>query len=138
MAFAGPFASLDEAGQFHQCLFQFLVAFIPFFFWRRADVCTPAIGQPFGRVVKTGVFPSGRQVMRHSRFHEIARVVTFMVRFVGPAPVALDRIEGLQVAIGLLRSQNLGDPIVQSFPKTRLGFGNLLVLLCIDHQRHAH
>src|SRR5438128_3292095 len=44
----------------------------------------------------------------------------------------------LQIPVGFLRRQDLGDPIVESGAHLRLGLNDLIIALRIDHERNAH
>ena len=72
------------------------------------------------------------------RFDEIAGRVALVVALVGPGPPSAQRVVGLQVAVGLLGGEDLGDPIVEFFADGSLCGEDLLVTLRIEHHRQAH
>ena len=137
-ALAGSFFGVDEFRQADQGLFEFLVAVVPRLLRGRPDMIAPAIGQPPGRTVHAVVALAGHEVMGEGRFDEIAGRIAFVVALVGPPLQPVQRIEGLQVTVGLLGTEDLGDPIVELLPDRGLGGDDLLVALRIEHQCQAH
>jgi hypothetical protein len=76
--------SLTKRPKAHERLLHFLVAVKPFFF-ARAEVGHPAVGQFLGGVVKAAILAFGEGVMVDGRLDEVARRITLVVAARGRA-----------------------------------------------------
>ena len=128
------------------------MAVVPRLLRRGAEIVNPAIGQLFGRVVHPGVLLVGHQVVVDRRLQEIPGDIALVIAAVGRIPVleatGIDDVsasahsgqrEGsLQVSIGLLRGQNLGNPVLKSRLHFLVCLDDIRIALRIDHERNAH
>ena len=135
---ARAFPLVHEPRQPHQRLFESLVAVVPGLFGGRADVAVPAIGQASRGVVQPRVLAAGHQVVGHRRLDEVAGAVAFVIRLARPAPLAAERVARVQIAVGLLGREDLGNPIVDRLLHVGLGGDDFRVALRIDHHCQAH
>jgi len=139
VAFALAFHPADEPAKANQTDLHGLMSVVPGLLGRRADIVAPTIGESLGRVVQPVVGPVGEQVVRNGRFEEIAGHVTLVIVAVLGRPMfaVAERKDGLQISVGFLGGQDLGNPVLQGRFHRLLGLDNLPVALGIDHQRNA-
>ena len=123
-ALAAAFHVVHEAAEAHQRLLHLLMSVVPGFLGRRSEVGVPAVGQLLGGIVQAGILLVGHQVVVDGRFQKVAGGVAFVIA--APFPVrersgvdiaaGVDAGQGeggLQIAVGLLRGQDRGDPVFQ-------------------------
>ena len=107
----------------------------------------PTIRKLLGCVVETGVITLRHDVMVDGRLDEVARHVPLVAATalgrppVGPALHVFfgPKCEGrLEVPVGVLCRQDLGNPILQGFFEQLLGSQDLRVPFRVDHEGEAH
>ena len=135
-------------------LLHLLVAVVPRLLRRGADVIRPAVAELLGRVVQTEILAFRHHVVVDRRLDEVAGDVALVIPPVGRgpplapgSPPAGGRLVGarrvaqrerrLQVAVGMLRGQDLRDPVLEGRAQLLLRRDDLLIALRVDHQRQA-
>ncbi len=135
---------VDEPAEADQRLLHLLVAVVPLLLRRRPEVVAPAVGQLLRRVVQPRVGLAGHHVVVDGRLDEVARDVAFVVAAplggpaLGPARRVAQRERGLEIAVRLLRGQDLRNPVLERRAHLRVRREDLGVALRIDHERDAH
>ncbi len=123
VAVAAALHVIDEAAEADEGLLHLLMAVIPLLLaGAGADVGGPAVGEFLRGVVEAKVLSLGEGVVVDGGLDEVAGGVALVIAamfghpVLGP-PVAIgERVGGLEVAVGLLRGEDDGDPPRRAWP----------------------
>ncbi len=143
-----------DPGFLSMSLLHLLVPVVPRLLRRGADVIRPAVAELLCRVVQTEILAFRHHVVVDRRLDEVAGDVALMIPPVGHGPslhpgsppacgrlVGARRVaqgeRGLQVAVGMLRGQDLRDPVLEGRAQLLLRRDDLLIALGVDHQGQA-
>ena len=149
-----PLDLVHEAAEPDETLLHLLVPVVPRLLRRGADVIRPAVAELLCRVVQTEILAIRHHVVVDRRLDEVAGDVALVIPPVGHgpplppgSPPACGRLVGarrvaqrerrLQVAVGMLRGQDLRDPVLEGRAQLLLRRDDLLIALRVDHQRQA-
>ena len=111
-----PFDLIDEAGELHEGLLDFLVAIEPFVARFRADIGVPAVRQFFGGVVHAHIFAIEGDIISDAGFDKVAGGVAFVLAAGNsgvPVAAAVEGEAGLQIAVRLLGGEDDRNPTVE-------------------------